>query len=446
MQFLRQILLELLVLFKKNKYLVFLKDLLVIIILIILYQRFVLGYTEWVAWTGFGETSPDGNKTFWDWLDLLIIPFVLSIGALIFNKIQKENEQNFAKQRYADEQSLIQTRFVKEQELIGQRQENEMLLNLDIQRGTSFQAFIDRMSDLVLKNDLQDTSCKGEIKSIARSLTITNMFTLDEVRNNLLLKFLRELKLLDIQNPIIVFDKYDLRKMALKSVDFTGISLKNVNLEEADLADCIFDQTCLRGADLTRAKLYGAKFLKADLQNAQIHQTNLATTTIKNCNFSNAGLIMATLVGYITETNFAKAKMRDMNIELTTFEECDFSEVDFTSSDFMGVNFTNCDVSNAKFRHAKFRGGSFHESNLSNTDFSGLDLSGVSFLNSDLSNARFENYLDFRTIVTYKQLAQAKHLEGATLPDGTIFHGNPQDLLEMYPSQTTATPEPDQSP
>ena len=49
-----------------------------------LYLHFAKGYI-WVDWTGFGDyTSPlttdQRGKTLWDWLQLLIIPIVLTVG------------------------------------------------------------------------------------------------------------------------------------------------------------------------------------------------------------------------------------------------------------------------------------------------------------------------------------------------------------------------------
>src|SRR3712207_6525243 len=39
-----------------------------------------------VPWTGFG------TRTLWDWLQLLIIPVVLAVGAYLFNRAERRNE------------------------------------------------------------------------------------------------------------------------------------------------------------------------------------------------------------------------------------------------------------------------------------------------------------------------------------------------------------------
>lgn len=47
-------------------------------------------------WTGTGFE----NKTLWDWLQLLIVPFALAIIALLFNLASTRTEQKIAAQRY----------------------------------------------------------------------------------------------------------------------------------------------------------------------------------------------------------------------------------------------------------------------------------------------------------------------------------------------------------
>ena len=46
------------------------------------------------------------GKTLWDWLQLLIIPLVLAIAALLFNLASTRTEQKIAAQRYEQDQKL----------------------------------------------------------------------------------------------------------------------------------------------------------------------------------------------------------------------------------------------------------------------------------------------------------------------------------------------------
>jgi hypothetical protein len=55
-------------------------------------------------WTGFGpstrlvdsKSALVPGKTLWDWLDLLIIPFVLAIGGIWFSRAERRHEQVIA--------------------------------------------------------------------------------------------------------------------------------------------------------------------------------------------------------------------------------------------------------------------------------------------------------------------------------------------------------------
>jgi uncharacterized membrane protein len=69
----------------------------IVLVLILAYQRIVLGWVAWAPETGFREywvtkVNPTTNeptekeihyRTTWDWLDLLIVPVVLGLGASI---------------------------------------------------------------------------------------------------------------------------------------------------------------------------------------------------------------------------------------------------------------------------------------------------------------------------------------------------------------------------
>jgi hypothetical protein len=76
--------------------------------LIVIVTVIIGGYILNWDWTGLNSyTSPphpkdsdfQRGKTLWEWMQLLIIPVVLAIGGLLFNKIQKDREQEAADQR-----------------------------------------------------------------------------------------------------------------------------------------------------------------------------------------------------------------------------------------------------------------------------------------------------------------------------------------------------------
>src|SRR6266566_3766496 len=130
-------------------------------------------------WTGFNShigPKLDQNqqyrpeKTLWDWLQLLIIPLVLAVGALLFNRANSLTEQK---------------------------------VSLDKQRQDLLQAYIDKMSELLLKEHLDERTTDGKLKpeyehvrNVARVRTITLLIQLDVRQIGYVFAFLREAELM----------------------------------------------------------------------------------------------------------------------------------------------------------------------------------------------------------------------------------------------------------
>src|SRR5256714_7192764 len=106
----------------------------------------VLGYWLNWHWTGLvPETSEPKQhaKTLWDWLNLLgvlAIPVVVGLGAVWYTAQQ------------------------------GKVSDRE---NTDNQRETALQAYIDKMSELILHEHLGDTLVSSQVETVARARTAT---------------------------------------------------------------------------------------------------------------------------------------------------------------------------------------------------------------------------------------------------------------------------------
>src|SRR5439155_20604009 len=114
------------------------------------------------------------GKTLWDWLQLLVIPVVLATGALLFNFAITRTEQRIAAQRYEHDQQIA----------------------LDKQREDLLQAYLDRMSELLLKEKLRSSEVDAEVRNVARVRTITILTQLDARRIGYVFTFLREARLM----------------------------------------------------------------------------------------------------------------------------------------------------------------------------------------------------------------------------------------------------------
>lgn len=76
------------------------------------------------------------SKTLWDWLQLLVVPAMLAIGGFWLNQIQKGRDEKATRQRDKTEREIA----------------------ADNQREAALQAYIDKMSELLLVNHLRESS------------------------------------------------------------------------------------------------------------------------------------------------------------------------------------------------------------------------------------------------------------------------------------------------
>src|SRR6266699_3359775 len=220
-----------------------------IIVLFIAFLAFTLA-VHWLGWdwTGFAGYSPptpqyQHGKTLWDWLQLLFIPILLAIGGYWFNQIQKSRDESAAAQRDKTEREIA----------------------ADNQREVALQAYLDKMSELILEKKLRDSAEEDEIRKIARVRTLTVLRRLDPIRKASVIQFLHESGLINKDKRIINLRGADLRGAILSRADLSGADLSGDDLNGADLSG-----TDLSGANLSRANLSGADLSETDLIGADL--------------------------------------------------------------------------------------------------------------------------------------------------------------------------------
>ena len=104
----------------------------VITIFLALVVVVIIGYIWKWGWTGLSQ------KTLWHWLQLLIIPVVLAVGGYLFDYTTSRTEREVA---------------------------------IDRQRQEAVQTFVDKISELLLHEDLRDENYKGEARTIVRAMS-----------------------------------------------------------------------------------------------------------------------------------------------------------------------------------------------------------------------------------------------------------------------------------
>jgi len=341
--------------------------------------------------TGFGD------KTLWDWLQLLIVPIVLAVASFWFTLQQDTRQQATEEQRAQD---------------------------------AALQAYLDKTGELMLKQDapLRESEEGDEVNTLARSRTLTVLSTLDGERKARVVLFLYESRLIIKDRPVLELRGADLSDAAfLGLANLSDASLQGVNLSNANLSGAN-----LSGADLSGADLSGADLSNANLSNANLSGVNLGDAELSYANLSGANLSEGehppgryVQGAYLGDANLEGADLSGADLRhayVIEGDSADLYDADLRGADLRGANlwrsyFREANLSDANLSDASLQGVNLSNANLSGANLSGADLSyGANLSGANLSGA------DLRPAfgVTEEQLEeQTKKLEGATMPDGS---------------------------
>lgn len=244
--------------------------------LVLLAAAVVIGYWAiWAdsspSWTGFGaydeQTRGPRAKTLWEWMELLIVPLAVAVGAAVITYFQKKTELDVAKKE----------------------RENERQIARDRQMQATLESYFDRMTELLLEHGLRESEPNSEVRSIARARTIAVIRSLDWERNAQLITFLRGSALMDARKPVVDLSGGDLSDSDLSESDLSWIDLSGANLGGAKL----------RWTDLHRANLAGVNFGEADLYSADLSKANLNAANLLGANLDKAYL--GSVIGWTFE-------------------------------------------------------------------------------------------------------------------------------------------------
>ena len=232
--------------------------------------------------TGPKETSGASRlkeKTLWDWLELLIIPGVLTFGLVWFDIAENERTRK----------------------AVAKRAEIELDVARQQSRESALQMYLDKMSNLLLEHGLKTSARRDEVRSLARARTLTVLSQLDGRRKGYLLRFLYEAGLIGARAPVITLGGGILGESAVEETV----------LSRADLTDAMLSRVFLSGAYLTRvhlirADLHSSNLDKANLSGADLRDANLTGASLKDAKLASADLRGAVLAG----ANFSGADLR----------------------------------------------------------------------------------------------------------------------------------------
>jgi uncharacterized protein YjbI with pentapeptide repeats len=323
----------------------------------------------WPDWTGFGEytgqvAKDDRGKTLWDWLQLLVIPIVLALGALLLEQSERISDRKIAQERWENDQKLA-----------AERRDDDIKIAEDQQREAALQAYIDKMTELLLdqEHSLRESAEGDEVRVVARTRTLATLRKLDPTRKGMLLSFLYEGELISEINADMNEDR-DLKHAIL-------------NLSGADLSEANLSGANLSGVELSEANLSGANLSRADLSEADLSFDNLSGANLSGADLSETDLSGANLSG----ADLSEAKLSEADLSWVNLNEAHLSRADLS-----GANLSRANLSGAELNKADLSWANLGRANLSKADLSGA-------------------------IVDNDRLAMLGSLENATMPDGKKY-------------------------
>ena len=194
------------------------------------------------------------GKTLWDWMQLLIIPVALGIGGFWLSQIQKSSEQRTV---------------------------------TDNQREAALQGYIDKISELLLKEHLDELKPEFEkVREIARARTLTVLPQLDAERKLSVLRFLGGSQLLQIV-PLSVSDLSGIR---LHDINERNIEIRDANLMYASLNNSTLEHIDLNYSNLSHADISNSSITHCILDHVNLSHTKIAYTDLSNCSLIGADL------------------------------------------------------------------------------------------------------------------------------------------------------------
>jgi len=208
------------------------------------------------------------GKTLWDWLQLLIIPPVLAVIALLFNRATTRTDQKIAADRYQQDKEIASRHYHQDRQIAERRYQNDRSIALDKQREDLLQSYLDRMSELLLKEKLRSSANDAEVRNVARVRTITILFQLDARRIGYVFAFLREAGL--------VSNMLDKSVVNLSGADFSKVHWSQTNIREVDLSQANFHKANLIQAFLFEVNLRHAMFLETNLFQVELREADLS--------------------------------------------------------------------------------------------------------------------------------------------------------------------------
>ena len=194
-------------------------------------------------------------------------------------------------------------------------------------------------------------------------------------------------------------------------VDFSGRSLRDLDLSWLDFGGAELAGADLFGADLTSANLTGVNLAGGNLSRTIVIRADFSGANLKGVSFMRPSVSTSLDYDAAESPKFAGADMR--NVRMTAkmvgadFRGANLSQANlgphepradissmpnsvYKSCDFSGATMTDVDLNRGVLIFSRFVGADLRRANLAYTDMSKVDLSGADLTGADLTGANLD--------------------------------------------------------
>ena len=266
-------------------------------------------------WSGFQK------KSFWDWLQLLIVPLMLALGAFYLSSAADFRDSQIAQER--KQQEILTDYFSKMQDLIVETKK--------IKETSGYKESHPKDQEVMLL---------PEFSSTAQALTLSVLEQLDGKRKGKVITYLAESQLITItvdNNKPSTQPEIKLDGANLDDIELGNNGQRN-SLNEKEMT--IMDKIKIKNANMKRANLSGLQLLDSDISGS-----NLENATLKNVEFTGSIMIGSRFInGKITDVDFT-----DVRLGKTIFDNVKLENITISDkTNFDNACFTKIDTSNTK--------------------------------------------------------------------------------------------------
>ena len=149
----------------------------------------------------------------------------------------------------------------------------------------------------------------------------------------------------------------DIKSCILDGCVFHNIDFTDVELEDVDIYDCIFDH-----CDLSNQSFEGKMLGRVQFKGCRLIGTNFIKSTLKDiviedsiCEYINFSRVEMNKVG-IYRSNCSNSFFMDCNSKNIEFDFDDFYQSEFSSIRLTGVDLSNCELIACRFDYYSIKG------------------------------------------------------------------------------------------